>query len=178
MKAQHGHHVTPKKTLFIVFGSLVILTILTGLTAQIDLGSMNVPLAILIASSKATLVVLFFMALKYDNRVNSLVFALGVVFAVVFLTFTLFDTAFRGDLGNVGSETISDVERRESMMREREAAIQEGAAAGPEEPGTAGDTTAAVDTTAADTTEPTGADAAETDTDADDAGDAIDDDVE
>lgn len=119
MKAQHGHHVTPKKTLIKVFAALVVLTIVTALTAQLDLGGMDVPLAIAIASTKAALVVLFFMALKYDNKVNALVFALGVTFVVIFLTFTLFDTAFRGDLGNVGSETISDIERRESLLRDQ-----------------------------------------------------------
>jgi cytochrome c oxidase subunit 4 len=147
MKAQHGHHVTPKKTLFIVFGTLVMLTIVTGLTAQIDLGALNIPLALTIATSKAALVVLFFMALKYDNRVNALVFALGIVFAGIFLTFTLFDTVFRGDLGNVGSETISDTERREAAMREREASLPAAPAPGmttpSADPGAADSTTAA-----------------------------------
>ncbi|MEX0600808.1 MAG: cytochrome C oxidase subunit IV family protein [Rhodothermales bacterium] len=125
MKAQHGHHVTPKKTLIKVFAVLVVLTIVTALTAQLDLGGLDVPLALAIASTKAGLVVLFFMALKYDNKVNALVFALGVTFVAIFLTFTLFDTAFRGDLGNVGSETISDIERRESMLRDRAAGVPE-----------------------------------------------------
>lgn len=148
MKAQHGHHVTPKKTLFTVFGALVALTILTGLTAQIDLGVFNIPLALTIAGSKAALVVLFFMALKYDNRVNALVFTLGVVFVVVFLTFTLFDTAFRGDLGNVGTETISDLERLESVMRDREEGLPEGVGTGLGLPGAedGADTSAVSDT--------------------------------
>ena len=129
MHARHGHHVTSRQTLLKVFGALVALTALTALTAQIDLGVLNVPLAIAIACTKAALVVLFFMALKYDRPVNALVLALGVLFVIVFLTFTLFDTAFRGDLGNVGSETIEDVERREEQLRQREA----GGGGAPEE---------------------------------------------
>lgn len=136
MKAQHGHHVIPKKTLLTVFGVLVALTILTAVTAQLDLGGLDVPLALAIATTKAGLVVMFFMALKYDNRVNSLTFALGVVFVIVFLTFTLFDTAFRGDLGNVGTETISDIDRMESLMRDREAGFPEDAGTGLELEGT------------------------------------------
>jgi cytochrome c oxidase subunit 4 len=125
MSSQHGHHVIPKKVLYSVFGTLVFLTILTAVTAEyVDIGAFNVPLALAIAGSKAGLVVTFFMALKYDNKVNTLVFMFGTVFVVVFLTFTLFDTAFRGDLGNVGSETISDIEHRESMMRDREANLE------------------------------------------------------
>ena len=108
-----GHHITPRKTLLKVFTILVALTALTAFTAQIDMGAFNIPLALAIAGVKALLVVLFFMALKYDKPVNALFFGLGIFFAVVFLTFTLFDTAFRGDLGNVGKETISSTEEAE-----------------------------------------------------------------
>ncbi len=96
---EHHHHITPKRTLFIVFGVLVVLTIVTAVTAQIDLGGFNVPLALAIAFTKAALVLAIFMALKYDNRVNTLIFSVGVVFVVVFLLITLLDTAFRGALG-------------------------------------------------------------------------------
>lgn len=158
MSSQHGHHVIPKKVLYTVFGTLVFLTILTAVTAEfVDIGALNVPLALAIAGSKAALVVTFFMALKYDNKVNTLVFMFGGVFVLVFLTFTLFDTAFRGDLGNVGSETISDMERREEALREREAAFGSGMTpagdasaadtlSGDEASGAAADT-AAIDTT-------------------------------
>ena len=122
MSSQHGHHVIPKKVLFSVFGALVFLTLLTAVTAEyVDLGAFNIPLALAIAGSKAGLVVTFFMALKYDNKVNTLVFMFGGVFVIVFLTFTLFDTAFRGDLGNVGAETISEIDRRETLQRDRAA---------------------------------------------------------
>ena len=136
----------------IVFGTLILLTIITALTAQLDLGVLNVPLALAIASSKAALVALFFMALKYDNPVNGLAFSLGVVFVSVFLIFTLFDTVFRGDLGNVGTETISDIERMESLMRDREGDLPEGVGdqldlVGTEEAEPAGADTAVADTT-------------------------------
>ena len=121
MASQHGHHIIPKKTLYKVFGALVFLTILTAVTAEfVDIGSLNVPLALAIAVSKATLVATFFMALRYDNKVNTLVFMIGILFVGVFLTFTLADTVFRGDLGNVGRDTISEIDRLESTMRERE----------------------------------------------------------
>ncbi len=96
---EHHHHITPKKTLFIVFGVLVVLTVGTAVTAQIDLGGYNVPLALAIAFTKAALVLAIFMALKYDNRVNTLVFSVGAIFVGVFLLITLMDTAMRGSLG-------------------------------------------------------------------------------
>ncbi len=108
----HGHHIIPLKLLLSVFGGLVFLTIFTVLTAEfVDLGPFNIVLAIIIAVFKASLVVTFFMGLKWDNKVNALIFAVGCIFVVVFLTFTIFDTAFRGDIGNVGKQTIED-ERR------------------------------------------------------------------
>ena len=108
--AHHGHHITPMRTLIGVFAGLIVLTILTVITSRIDLGILNVPLALTIAIGKASLVVLFFMALKWDNRVNGIVLLLGVLFVSIFLIFTLFDTAFRGDLSNVDDTTIMDAE--------------------------------------------------------------------
>ncbi len=104
MAAGH-HHIIPIRTLGFVFGVLIMLTILTVVTSRIDLGVLNVPLALAIAGGKALLVALIFMALKYDNPVNALVLLLGVVFAVVFLTLTLTDTELRGTLGITESGT-------------------------------------------------------------------------
>jgi cytochrome c oxidase subunit 4 len=131
-----GHHIVPKKILFTVFGALVFLTVFTVITAQLDLGGFNVPLALAIAFTKAGLVLAFFMALKYDNRVNTLVFSLGAVFVVVFLTFTLFDTALRGSLGMMDEAgTVADQQRAEAALQ-------------AQDPGLGTPTVAAPDTTA------------------------------
>ncbi|NBB73411.1 MAG: oxidase [Bacteroidetes bacterium] len=114
------HHIIPFKTLANVFGALVVLTVLTVAVAQVDLGPLEIPVALGIAIAKSALVVMFFMALKYDKPVNSMVFTVGTVFVVVFLVFTLFDTAFRGDIGNVGVQTIEEEEAELERLRERE----------------------------------------------------------
>ena len=118
----HGHHIIPKSLLYKVFGALVFLTVFTVFTAQFDLGVLNVPLALAIAMTKALLVLTFFMALKYDNRVNTLVISIGALFVVVFLVFTLFDTEFRGDLENVDEITIKEQNRLEQALSERDPA--------------------------------------------------------
>jgi len=152
----HGHHIVPKRTLIKVFVALVFLTILTVSVVMVDLGPLNVPIALGIAAVKASLVVLIFMGLKYDRPMHALVLSIGVLFVVLFLTFTLFDTAFRGDLGNVAPETIADMQRQEQALQEREARLSGGAAA---DPSAAADTSAAAaDTSAADTTAAAGAD--------------------
>jgi cytochrome c oxidase subunit 4 len=81
---------------------------------------LEIPVALGIAIAKSALVVMFFMALKYDKPVNSMVFTVGTVFVVVFLVFTLFDTAFRGDIGNVSTQTIQEEEAELERLRERE----------------------------------------------------------
>ena len=118
----HGHHIIPIKVLATVFGVLVFLTVFTVITARIDLGAMNVPLALAIAFTKAMLVVAFFMALKYDNKVNTLVFSIGAVFVLVFLAFTLADTALRGSLGITEAGTVADQQRAEEALRASESA--------------------------------------------------------
>ncbi|PSR00332.1 MAG: oxidase [Bacteroidetes bacterium QS_9_68_14] len=117
-----SHHIIPMKTLLRVFGGLVVLTILTVAVAQLDLGVLDLPVALGIAGMKSALVVLFFMALKYDRGVNSMVFTIGTVFVVIFLFFTSLDVASRGDLSNVADETISAQERRAEQLRDEEPA--------------------------------------------------------
>lgn len=147
--ASHGHHITPMKTLLGVISALVFLTIITVVTSRIDLGVFNVPLALAIAFTKATLVVMIFMGLKYDNKVNTLVLSIGSIFVVVFLAFTLFDTAFRGDLSNVSPTTIADDQRRAQALQ---AASNAGAATADTTAAAADTTATAADTTAAATT--------------------------
>jgi cytochrome c oxidase subunit 4 len=119
--ADDGHpHVLHKPTLLKVFGALIVLTIITVAVAYLPLGPLAMPVAIAVASTKASLVVLFFMALKDDNPVNGLTFTIGTIMVSVFITFTLFDTAFRGDLGNVSSQTIEEIEKEQEEAQEQQ----------------------------------------------------------
>ncbi len=103
-----AHHIIPVRVLATVFGVLIALTVTTVITARIDLGALNVPLALAIAASKAALVVAVFMALRYDNRVNALVFFIGSIFVIVFLALTLSDTALRGALGMTDAGAMTE----------------------------------------------------------------------
>ena len=114
------HHISSIKMLSIVFGGLVLLTVVTVLTAQLDLGAFNVPLAMTIAVTKASLVVVIFMALKWDNKVNAVIFGIGLLFVAVFISFTLLDTLFRGDLSNTTEGTIQDQTLEEEALKSRE----------------------------------------------------------
>lgn len=121
--AHDGPHLVPKSVLLKVFGALIVLTLLTVAAAQVSFGPLSVPIAIGIAVAKASLVVLFFMHLKYDNPVNALTFAIGTIFVVVFVSITLLDTAFRGDLSNVNARTISETQREEEQTQKRQETV-------------------------------------------------------
>lgn len=80
-----------------VFLALVLLTISTVGQSYVDLGKLNIVLVILIASMKASLVVSFFMHLRWDNKFNALIFISCIFFIGVFFAYTLNDTDRRGE---------------------------------------------------------------------------------
>jgi len=104
------HHIIPIKTLTAVILTLAALTVVTVLVAQLDLGPLNVPVALAIAGVKASLVVAIFMGLKYDTRTNALVLAVGSIFVLVFIVFVLLDTSFRGDTSATERDSIMTTE--------------------------------------------------------------------
>jgi cytochrome c oxidase subunit IV len=103
MPAQHESyvHVVPLPVLFAVFAALIVFTILTVSAARYDLGPWNLVLAMAIATVKASLVVLFFMHLRYDNPFNALIFIAALVFMTLFISLTLLDTLqYQPDIRN------------------------------------------------------------------------------
>src|SRR6188474_2022212 len=90
----HGiSHVAPIKVLAATGGSLLVLTIVTVLATKVDFGAnINLAIAMAIAVVKATLVVLFFMHLKYDRLFHSVVFVGAILAAALFVGFTLMDS--------------------------------------------------------------------------------------
>jgi cytochrome c oxidase subunit 4 len=93
----HSHgisHVASPKVLLGTFGALMVLTVLTVAAVGIDLGTnMNLLLAMVIATIKATLVCLFFMHLKYDRTLHAVAFLTALLFALLFVSFALMDSS-------------------------------------------------------------------------------------
>ena len=80
-------HVLPKRVYYTIFAILMFCTYLTVQIAFLDLGVMNTVAALVIAVFKATLVVLFFMHVKYSPRltwavVMGSIFWLGILLAL------------------------------------------------------------------------------------------------
>jgi cytochrome c oxidase subunit 4 len=82
-------HIVPKRTYYLIFLILMVCTAVTVAVAFVDLGPLNTVAALGIAILKATLVVLFFMHVKYSTRLTWAVVAgslfwLGILMALTF----------------------------------------------------------------------------------------------
>lgn len=106
-------HVHSTKFYAGILGALLVLTVITVAVSYVDIdgflamgrevegvGAWNLVVAILVATMKASLVVLFFMHLKDDSRFNGLIFIGSLLFVGVFFAYTMNDTATRGETGD------------------------------------------------------------------------------
>jgi len=74
----------------------MVLTAITVTIAFVNLGSLNFPVALSIAMLKATLVILFFMHVKYSSRLTQLICGVSFFFLVILFGLTLTDYLSRG----------------------------------------------------------------------------------
>ena len=89
-------HIVTKKQYALIFGILMVLTLITTAIGMIDLGRLNVVVALVIATIKALLVVLFFMHIYWSSKLNKLVVVSGLVWLALLLWLTLTDFFSRG----------------------------------------------------------------------------------
>ncbi len=95
-------HVAPKSMYYTIFAALMVLTLLTVVVARLDLGPLNLPLALAIAVGKAMLVILFFMHVKYSTRLVQVTAFTGFLFLGILIALTMADYLGRGMLGVAG----------------------------------------------------------------------------
>lgn len=95
-----GGHIMPVYMLVFTFAALIILTILTVLVTRVDLGgTLNLSIALIIATVKAGLVCLYFMHLRYDRPFNAIILVACVLFVMLFLALSTIDTEqYREDI--------------------------------------------------------------------------------
>jgi cytochrome c oxidase subunit 4 len=92
-------HVVPFKVLAAVWGMLLLLTLITVAVAGFNLGRFNLEIALAIATVKASLVLLYFMHMRYDRPMNAIVFIAALLFVMLFVSIALIDTqAYAPDL--------------------------------------------------------------------------------
>jgi cytochrome c oxidase subunit IV len=95
-------HIVPRQVYYTIFAGLLALTLLTVGVAFIDLGRLNAIIALTIAVGKATLVLLFFMHVRYSSHVIWAAVAAGVFWMGILLVLTMSDYLSRGWLPVAG----------------------------------------------------------------------------
>lgn len=113
----HGHTIVSVATLRTVLALLLFFTLLTVGATQLEIWIastfnvlipqwVNVFVALSIAAVKTTIVVMFFMQLKYDNPLNTMIFVFTLLTVCFFLGFTALDLGNRGTLDRFKSGQI------------------------------------------------------------------------
>jgi cytochrome c oxidase subunit 4 len=97
-----SHPVTSAGLYFGVFFALLILTGVTYWAALIDFGALNTPVALAIAVTKASLVIWFFMGVRFNTPLTKVVVVSGLLWLVIMFVFTLGDYLTRDWMGVPG----------------------------------------------------------------------------
>ena len=91
---------------FGVFFALMVLTALTVWVAFQDFGFLNNVIAVGIAVFKASLVILYFMHVKYSSKLTKALLPLSIAFFLVLIAFVFADTWTRGMLEIFGRPPV------------------------------------------------------------------------
>ena len=91
-----SEHVAPKTLYYAVFAALIVGTGLTVLAAEVDLGALNNVVMLAIACTKAALVILFFMHVRWSTRLTWVVVASGFFWLLIMFGLTMSDYISRG----------------------------------------------------------------------------------
>jgi cytochrome c oxidase subunit 4 len=89
-------HIASTKLYYMVFLALIAGTVLTYLAALVDFGPMNNVVMLVIAVTKALLVILFFMGVRWSSRLTWVVAGSGFFFLLIMFTITMSDYLSRG----------------------------------------------------------------------------------
>lgn len=96
------HDPHPLRVYLGVLGGLLFLTVVTVWVSFLNMGLMP---AMIVAVMKALLVLLYFMNLRFDDRINTVIFLTGLFFLIVLIGPTIWDRETRRDLDPLRGET-------------------------------------------------------------------------
>ena len=97
-----SNYIVPLRTYYLVFLTLIVCTAITVAVSFVDLGRFNVVVALGIAILKATLVVLFFMHVKYSGKLTWVVVAGSLFWLGILIVMTAGDYLTRVRTGTFG----------------------------------------------------------------------------
>jgi len=90
-----AEHVVPVRIYLIIFVTLLVLTGVTTAVAYVNLGPLNVVVMLLIAFFKASLVILYFMHVRFTSRLTQVAAVSGFAWLAILIGFTLSDVLTR-----------------------------------------------------------------------------------
>jgi cytochrome c oxidase subunit 4 len=122
-------HISPTSSYVAVFGTLMVLTAATVGAAFVSLGSLNFPIAIGIAITKATVVILFFMHVKYSSKLTKFVVVSCLFFLACLFGLTFTDYLSRGWHASPRGTTMAGTQVTVGPEQPRPAATEAPAAA-------------------------------------------------
>lgn len=84
------HHITGNKTYVIVWAALMVMTAITVYVSYINFGMLNIVIALVVASIKASIVALYFMHLKFEDSITWVfaLFPLSLLALLIGMTIT------------------------------------------------------------------------------------------
>jgi cytochrome c oxidase subunit IV len=97
-----SEHVVSTRVYYRIFITLMVLTAVTVWVATLDLGRLNIVAALAIAVIKATLVLLYFMHLRYSPRLTWLIVSVAFVWLLILISLTMSDELTRAWLHGLG----------------------------------------------------------------------------
>ena len=94
-----GHHIAPVSLYITIFTLLMVLTLATWGVTFVHLGRFNLPVAMAIAITKATLVILFFMHVYWSPKIIKVTVGMSFFFLLIMLMMVMSDYLSRPNLG-------------------------------------------------------------------------------
>lgn len=95
MSDQEKQHIVSYKQNIIIWGILLVMTVITVSVSTVDLKSLTVAAALTIATIKAVIVALYFMHLKYDKKILGIFMLITMLVFVAVLMLTFLDFGLR-----------------------------------------------------------------------------------
>ena len=93
--SEHKHEPVPYRTFILIWAALLILTVVTVVVSRIQLGALNIWVALTIASVKSSLVVFIFMHLRQESRLFKIGILTLLVIVATFIGLTFTDVLYR-----------------------------------------------------------------------------------
>ncbi len=95
MSKDNHHHIVEYKNHFLVLALLIGLTVVTVAITSVDMGPYNTAAAMVIASIKAAIVLLYFMHLRFDQKIYRFMTTIVILIFMAVIAVTFFDYLYR-----------------------------------------------------------------------------------